>query len=57
MARYIDADRAVQRLKDAVVNFKLRGAEKSLINNTIEYLQSQPTADVVEVKHGHWKKS
>lgn len=48
MARYIDAD----LLKEVVL-----GWEPSLDNEQLEYeIDTMPTADVEEVKHGEWKE-
>lgn len=48
MARYIDADKAKQEF-----NIGFGGVSHAVIANQI--IDSIPTADVVEVKHGEWK--
>lgn len=47
MARYIDADKAKQEF-----NIGFGGVSHAVIANQI--IDSIPTADVVEVKHGEW---
>ena len=60
MARFIDADKVLQELGDAPLNWTDSDAE---IQEQYDYklfksiVESQPTADVVEVKHGHWIKN
>ena len=49
MARYIDAERLIQGLRDAVERNKLNEIAKDLVNDVINLLQREPTADVVEV--------
>ena len=48
MARYIDADKAKHEF-----NIGFGGVSHAVIANQI--IDSIPTADVVEVKHGEWK--
>ena len=48
MARYIDADKAKQEF-----NIGFGGVSHAVIANQI--IDSVPTADVEEVKHGEWK--
>lgn len=53
MSRYIDADAAVKRFEE------LHGSENTLLNSynadwVISFVETQPTADVQEVKRGHW---
>lgn len=47
MARYIDADKAKHEF-----NIGFGGVSHAVIANQI--IDSTPTADVVEVKHGEW---
>ena len=48
MARYIDADKAdVRSIHSSYMGY-------SSWADVLEWLQSQPTADVEEVKHGRW---
>ena len=49
MARYIDAERLIQGLRDAVERNKINEIAKDLVNDVINLLQKEPTADVVEV--------
>lgn len=53
MARYIDIDDTVKTFE------KLHGEESTLLNCynadwIFSFLESQPTADVQEVRHGRW---
>ena len=53
MPRYIDIGDTVKTFK------KLHGEESTLLNCynadwIVSFLESQPTADMVEVRHGHW---
>jgi hypothetical protein len=55
MARYIDADKFI---KDLQSEYHGMISDESLkIYKIIHRLDNEPTADVVEVKHGYWKKS
>ena len=56
MARYIDADRLIKGIRDAVERIKPNECAKGIVEDTITLLQNEPTADVVEVKHGEWKQ-
>ena len=49
MARYVDAERLIQNLKDAVERNKINEIAKDIVNDVINLLQREPTADVVEV--------
>ena len=53
MARYIDAE----RLKDAfhTDTEHLQSRDEHLFDLIMFEIDEQPTADVVEVKHGEWK--
>lgn len=48
MARYID----VEKFADEICNFP--AIDEHSANAVILLLRRQPTADVAEVKHGHW---
>ena len=56
MARYIDADKLYAEMEDLyehhieMRNFSADGA----VADCLDILVKQPTADVVEVKHGKW---
>ena len=49
MVRYIDADRFEKEIK--------LEASESIANAVVRILDRQPTADVVEIKHGTWLKN
>lgn len=51
MARYIDVDKLKKDLK------KLPEQERIEYMGIYAVINSQPTADVQEVKHGKWKKA
>lgn len=59
MARYIDADKVLQELGEEPSNWTNSDTE---IQEQFDYrafksiVESQPTADVVEVKHGKWQE-
>lgn len=55
MARYIDADKFRSDLWSSLKGYR-KVPEICAVKNCIVELDEQPTADVVEVKHGHWKK-
>ena len=53
MNRYIDADAALKRFEG------MHGNESELLNCynadwVVSFIETQPTADVQEVKHGKW---
>lgn len=61
MARYIDADILINELGDCTLATWGKGLGASwwaqsvkLKDNMVECINNQPTADVAEVKHGHW---
>lgn len=63
MARYIDADKiitdAIKERKFFIQSydaFKQELVVKTIYKDLYEFIESQPTADVVEVKHGEWTK-
>ena len=62
MARYIDAEKMlVTAVKDKKFIFTKEDAlkdevvVKTVYGDLAEFINSQPTADVVEVKHGEWE--
>lgn len=62
MARYIDADKFIDALNYNTQNTWGKGLGTSwwshsvkLKDNIVECINNQPTADVVEVKHGEWE--
>ena len=52
MSRYIDADKIEWRL---IIPTNATTAEENMIYHARKLVESQPTADVVEVVHGEWK--
>lgn len=50
MAEYIDREMAIQAVCDNPYNIAVKTAK------TIREINSIPAADVVEVRHGEWKK-
>ena len=58
MARYIDMDKLLQ---DMCASHHLRIFSRNdaddMFEKMVEITQRQPTADVVEVKHGEWLKT
>lgn len=56
MAEYIDREALVQRL-NAYPVFPIFGEDGYFLRATvIDVISKQPTADVVEVRNGKWKK-
>lgn len=62
MARYIDAEKLIEHLKDNieecetpnVVNEPVAYGTVLGLECALSYAETLPTADVVEVKHGEW---
>ena len=55
MARYIDADALLDRLKFKRDNTdNLDGRKRYGLDSAISQVRKAPTADVAEVKHGEW---
>ena len=58
MARYIDAEKISSHIRE---NFSIDKTKNAGICfafiDFMNWLDEQPTVDVVEVKHGHWIKS
>ena len=54
MARYIDADKEIKGLKEAMGRIKINETAIRLVNDYIEWLENAPTVDVEEVRHGCW---
>ena len=60
MSRYIDADKAIQQIKEEIetvrtvlpASYFVGIVEKG--ETIIKFLKAQPTVDVVERKHGKW---
>ena len=53
MARYIDADILIDKLEEIQFDAPVMTPVMK-IYNVIELVEDQPTADVVEVRHGRW---
>ena len=53
MARYIDADKLNDKLEELEFNSPVMTPIMK-IYNVIGLVEDQPTAEVVEVKHGEW---
>lgn len=53
MARYIDADKLIDKLEELQFNAPVMTPVMK-IYNVVELVEDQPTADVVEVKHAKW---
>ena len=60
MARYIDVDKFTEDLRSQhclnCVSYDGLKCKTCEIDDTIAFVESTPTADVVEVKHGKWIK-
>ena len=54
MARYIDADKLIDELRDELKRTTEDDYTIGVVVATIELLREYPTADVAEVKHGEW---
>lgn len=56
MARYINADNLINELSAACMPIYEKGITGILGDNSsiADIINEQPTADVQEVKHGHW---
>ena len=55
MARYIDADKLLARIKGRhTVRYFTPTKEDLQLIDIFEIINTQPTADVVEVRHGEW---
>ena len=59
MSRYIDADKFIEGISKIHAAHKLSESEEMFFSESeIEALvECEPTADVVEVKHGYWKEA
>lgn len=54
MSMYIDADTLVKRLKHSPL---FLGTNMQFKDGVIDLVKRQPTADVVEVRHGYWEQN
>lgn len=57
MARYIDADKLIEAIRKYADVKHSNGEQIEYVNGilkSISVINEQPTADVVEVKHGEW---
>lgn len=59
MAEYIERDEAIRKAQDACIKIVFgilgRGITQFDAADIVDVMESVPTADVVEVKHGKWK--
>lgn len=54
MARYIDAEELQEEIKSLSVMLGGNSVFKTAKESVLRIIDDQPTADVMEVKHGHW---
>ena len=56
MSRYIDADKVNVRLLKAARHETYMGStgRGKGLRQAVDIVNEQPTADVIEIKHGHW---
>ena len=54
MAKYIDADELTEEIKSLSVMLGGKNVFKTAKESVLRIIDDQPTADVVEVKHGEW---
>lgn len=61
MSRYIDADKFFAEINKIVPcdygtidSYEAHNAVRDVLCDILDKLEEQPTADVQEVKHGHW---
>lgn len=57
MSRYIDADalkRKAQKVATEAWKMRIKSSVETILNQFIDWIDAQPTADVVLVKHGKW---
>ncbi len=62
MSRYIDADAFIEDIKNEAMNLFMNGLKgtprpRKELYDIMDRIEEQPTADVVEVRHGEWKNS
>ena len=57
MPEYIEREAVIKRLEASplIKNYLIMRGSQNLINGIIDLIKRQPTADVVEVKHGEWQ--
>lgn len=57
MARYIDADELTEEIKSLKISLGGKDILSDRVKESIlRIIDEQPTADVVEVKHGEWER-
>lgn len=56
MAEYIERERFIHHLEMCIDNVRNTNGVTEDFEICLRALKNQPTADVVEVKHGRWKK-
>ena len=56
MPEYIEREAVIKRLEASplIKNYLIMRGRQNLINGIIDLIKRQPTADVVEVRHGEW---
>lgn len=54
MAEYIERDEAIRKALDACIKVVGHGITQFDAVDIVEIMESIPTADVVEVRHGEW---
>ena len=57
MARYIDAETLVERIKASSAFPNMREDGYFLLGCVCNLIESQPTVDVQDVRHGRWENS
>ena len=57
MARYIDSEALTEEIKSLSVMLGGENVFKTAKESLLRIIDEQPTADVVEVKHGEWVKN
>lgn len=56
MARYIDADELIEEIKPLKISLGGKDIFADIAKESVlKIIDEQPTADVVEVKHGEWQ--
>lgn len=54
MSRYIDVDKVLELIEEAFHKTDVNGQEQIGVLTCHRIVREAPTADVVEVRHGHW---
>lgn len=56
MSRYIDVELLKNKILEDMAKAEREGRDCNGYTDALFHLKTMPTADVVEVKHGHWEK-